>query len=99
MSKDTYFEMCEMLGSEPKEEEIPIEYNDLPDEVQEAIVVYNMLQDNWDTMNGQYLGKVLTGINDIFNIAGIDDKVTCFTILQILDSNRIELINKKKPTK
>lgn len=99
MSKDAYFEMCEMLGSEPIESEIPVEYEDLFDEVQEAIIVYNMLQDNFDTMNGLYLGKVLNGINDIFEIAQIEDKRTCFTVLQILDNARSKLINTKKPAK
>jgi hypothetical protein len=99
MTKDAYFEMCEMLGTSPKDEEIPVEYEDLPDEVQEAIVVYNMLQDNWDTMNGGYLGKVVSGINDIFNIAQVEDKQTCFNVIQILDNIRAKIINNKKPAK
>lgn len=85
-----------MLGTEPKEDEIPVEYEDLPDEVQEAIIVYNMLQDNWDGMNGIYLGKVLAGINDIFEIAKIEDKQTCFNIIQILDNIRAKIISDKK---
>lgn len=99
MTKESYFEMCEMLGTSPKDEEIPVEYEDLPDEVQEAIVVYNMLQDNWDTMNGGYLGKVVSGINDIFNIAQVEDKQTCFNVIQILDNIRAKIINNKKPAK
>lgn len=99
MTKDLYFEMCEMTGSNPIEEEIPIEYEDLPDEVQEAISVYNMLQDNWDGMNGLYLGKVLSGIGDILHIASVDDRQTCFSIIQIIDSIRSKIINDKKPAK
>jgi hypothetical protein len=99
MTKDTYYEMCEMMGSDPIESEIPVEFDDLIDEVQEALVVYNMLQDNWDTMNGMYLGKALAGINDILEIARIEDKSTCFTIIQILDSVRSEIIRNKKPAK
>lgn len=91
--------MCQLLGTEPKDEEIPVEFDDLPNEVQEAIVVYNMLQDNWDTMNGLYLGKVLTGIGDIFDIAEIEDRKTCFSIINILDSIRSKMINAKKPAK
>lgn len=91
--------MCEMLGSEPIESEIPIEFGDLPDEVQEAIYVYNMLQDNWDTMNGGYLGKNFAGVSDIFDIAQVDDKITTFRIIQILDHIRAKIINSKKPAK
>ena len=99
MTKESYLEMCELLGTEPVESEIPIEFEDLYDEVQEAITVYNMLQDSWDTMNGMYLGKVLNGIVDIFNIAEIEDRQTCYKIIQLLDSNRIRVINEKKPAK
>jgi hypothetical protein len=91
--------MCVMLGSEPIESEIPIEYDDLPEDVQEAILVYNMLQDNWDTMNGLYLGKYLGGIGEIFNIAQIEDKQTCFSIIQTIDQVRAKLINDRKPAK
>lgn len=61
--------------------------------------VYSMLQDNWDTFNGNYMGKVLSGIGDIFDIAGIEDRRTCFTVISIIDSIRAEIISNKKPTK
>jgi len=88
-----------MLGSDPVDSEIPVEFEDLPDDIQEAMSVYNMLQDNWDSMNGIYLGKVLSGISDIFDIAKVDDKQLCFSIIQLLDSIRGKLINDKKPAK
>lgn len=87
------------MGTEPIEEEIPIEYDDLPEDVQEAILAYNMLQDNWDTMNGYYLGKYLGGIGEILGIAQIEDKQTCFSIIQIIDQIRSKIINDKKPAK
>ncbi len=99
MTKESYFEMCELLGSEPIDSEIPLEYEDLAEDVQEAITVYNMLQDNWDTMNGLYLGKQFSGLTDIFEIAEIEDKRTCFRIIQILDSERAKIVNEKKPAK
>jgi hypothetical protein len=57
MSKDAYFEMCEMMGSEPKDEEIPIEFNDLPDVVQQALEIYGFLPDRWEGMSATFLGK------------------------------------------
>lgn len=95
MDRDQYFEMCEMMGTEPIEEEIPVEFGDLHDEVQEAFLVYNMLQDNWDSMNGVYLGKNFSGIYDIFHIMDIEDTKTCFAILGILDAQRSSMINTK----
>lgn len=99
MTKEAYFEMCDMLGTEPKEDEIPIEYDELYDEVQEAIHVYNMLQDSWDSMNGIYLGKVMNGIADILDIAQVEDRKTCYKIIQLLDYNRSKIVNTKKPAK
>ena len=99
MTKDSYFEMCEMISSEPKDSEIPVEFEDLYDEVQEALTVYNMLQDNWDTMNGVYMGKVLAGIDDLLSIAQVEDRQTCFTIIQVVDRVRSKLISDKKPTR
>lgn len=99
MTKDQYFEMCEMMKSEPIESEIPVEFEDLNEDIQYTIGVYNMLQDNWDTMNGTYLGKNLAGLTDIFRIMEVDDYRTCFYIIGILDKVRGEIINTKKPAK
>jgi hypothetical protein len=68
MTKDQYFEMCEMLGSEPSDSEIPVEFEDFPFEVQQAFNAYRMLRDEWDTMNGTYLGKSLIGVRDILEL-------------------------------
>jgi hypothetical protein len=95
MTKDRYFEMLEMLNSDPIESEIPVEFEDLYDEVQEAILVYNMLQDNWDSMNGVYLGKVLSGIKDIFDIMEVANAKSCYQIISVLDSHRGKILNKK----
>jgi hypothetical protein len=52
--------MCELLKSEPIEEEIPIEREDLNIDTQLAMSVYDKLQANWEGMSGQYLGKDLS---------------------------------------
>ena len=67
MTKESYFEMCEMMGSEPVESEIPVEFDDFPLEVQQAFNAYRMLRDEWDTMNGNYLGKSLIGVVSSFS--------------------------------
>lgn len=100
MTRDKYFEMCEMLGSDPIEEDIPIEFEDLHEEVQEALTIYNMLQDNWDTMNGVYLGKNMIGIKDIFDLMEVEYPRSIYFIISIIDKNRSNILNKKheKPT-
>lgn len=101
MTKERYYEMCEMLNKEPTDEDLPVEFEDLPAEVQEGMHVYNMLQDNWDTMNGVYLGKQRVGISEIFSILEVDDFKTTYHIVSIIDRIRGELINSKrqKPAK
>ena len=84
--------MCDMLGSEPLEEEIPVELADLPLEVQEAYRVYVLLNDNWDSFGGNYLGKNMSGLLDIMNILQIEDKITILNIIQILDRNRMNQV-------
>jgi hypothetical protein len=99
MTRHQYFEMCEMLQTEPLESEIPVEFEDLNEDVQYTISIYNMLQDNWDTMNGIYLGKSMAGISDIFNLMEVEDPKSCFFIIGIIDRVRSEIINAKKPSK
>jgi hypothetical protein len=88
MTKEQYFDMCEALGSEPLEEEIPVDFGDLPLDIQEAYTVYAVLQDQWEPMSGSYIGKSYTGLGDILNIYGIEDKRTTLIIIELLDRYR-----------
>lgn len=101
MTKDQYFEMCEALGSTPKDSEIPIDYEDLVDEVKDALRIYSNLQDNWDYFNGNYMGKNLVGLKDIFDLYDIDPRTRqpIFEYIQIIDRLRSKSIQDKKPKK
>jgi len=98
MTKDQYFEMCEMLGSEPLDSEIPVEFEDFPFEVQQAFNAYRMLRDEWDTMNGNYLGKSLIGVKDVLEATEIEQSEQKFIIMLIrmIDTVRSDEINNKK---
>lgn len=91
--------MCEMMGSEPIESEIPVDFEDLHLDVQEALGIYSTFKDEWDTMNGNYLGKNFTGISDIFDILEIpkEDRKTVFNLLKIIDEHRSKLLADTKP--
>jgi len=101
MTRDQYFEMCEMLGNEPNESEIPVEYDDLPLEVQDALRIYNTLQDNWDYMGGNYIGKNLQGIRDIFEMNDIEktDHKSIYELILQIDRIRAKQIHDSKPKK
>ena len=100
MTKDQYFEMCELLGSEPIDSEVPIEYNDLPLDVQEAFSVYKMLPDSWEYMYGSYTGKNYAGLGDILRILKVEDELTVLNLLELLDRKRkkaIEMMKESAP--
>ena len=99
MSKDAYFEMCEMLGSEPIEEEIPVDFSDLPVTAQQAFGIYSKLRDEWDYMNGTYLGKSYAGILDILTLleVPVEDRKTMFELITIIDEHRSKAIAANKP--
>lgn len=98
MTKEQYFEMCETLGTEPVAEQIPVEVEDMPLEVQEAFEVYKILRDDWDSVGGNYLGKSFIGIVDIFNLLDIpkQEHKGMLMLLKLIDSVRQEEIAKKK---
>lgn len=98
MTKDQYFEMCEMMGNEPIESEVPVEFEDLHLEVQQALNAYRMLRDEWDTMNGHYLGKSLIGVKDVLEATEIEpaDQKFIIMLIRIIDAVRSDEINSKK---
>lgn len=91
--------MCEMMGSEPIEDEMPVEFDDLYTDVQQALGIYYKLKDEWDTMNGNYLGKNYAGILDIFDVLEVptEDVRTMFDLIGIIDEHRSKVIREKKP--
>lgn len=101
MTKQQYFEMCEALGTNPVESEIPVELSDFPIEIQTAITIWFSLPDNIDTFNDGYYGKHLTGITEILQIYNVDSKDWKFMyqVIQRINSIKIERYNKKKSAK
>lgn len=97
MTKDSYFEMCELLGSEPIEEEIPVELDDFPDLVQQCFYIYSMLADTWDPMGGNYLGKNYQIVFELLHLYKIEDAEALLTLefLNDMDQIRGEIIGEK----
>jgi hypothetical protein len=89
------------MGSEPIEDEIPVEYDDLFVDVQEAMGIYSKLRDEWDTMNGIYLGKSYVGLTDIFEMLEVpkEDWRTMYELINIIDKHRSKIIKDSKPSK
>ena len=47
MSQDQYIDMCEQMGWEIDESQMPVEPSTLAYEVQQALLVLNVLPDKW----------------------------------------------------
>ncbi len=101
MTKDAYFEMCEALGSEPIEDEIPVEHSDLHTEVQEAFSIYNKLRDDWDYMGGNYIGKNISNLLDMFTLLEIpkEDRLQLYELIILIDSFRSKSVAASKKAK
>ena len=97
MSKESYFEMCEALGSEPIPEEIPVDSTDLAYETILAIECYGMLTENWSGM-GSYLGKDLSGLLSIMELKEVNynDREYTMSIIMLIDQLVSEDIARKQ---
>jgi hypothetical protein len=98
MTKDQYYEMCEVLGTSPVEDEVPVEFDDFPPEVQNAFELYQVLQDVWEGMSGTYMGKNMSGINDLFTIYHVpqDEKRFILELIALIDSERVRQLSEKR---
>ena len=97
MTKEQYFEVCEMMGTEPVESEIPIEIEDFPELVIQCFLRYRILPDIWDTMNGNYLGKDYSLIFSLFKLYNLDEceHLLAIGFLQEMDVCRGKIISEK----
>lgn len=96
MTKDTYYDMCESMNSDPIDEEIPVEFQDFPFEVQLALEIYSLLPTMWDTEHGFYLGRRLEIMPYLFRLHNVEDEKEALCIILIADEINKEIINKKQ---
>ena len=94
MNAERYFELCEQMGKEPKEDEIPIDFNDLPDIVQEALNCFNCLGDKVVPDIG-YIGKDYTNLCYFTKGYNDDEQVLFLEILTWLDDKAIKKSTEK----
>ena len=99
VTKEMYFEICEQMGNNPIEDEIPVEIDDFPDEIQEAMNIYFRLRDDWDGFSGTYMGKNFTGLADILDIYQIskENRQDLLDWIFVIDRVRSKCIADSKP--
>jgi hypothetical protein len=82
MNIEQYLQMCEQMGWEPKDEEIPKDPGDLSYNVQCALVLFNSLPDMYAGMSGAWIGKDYSGLKSIMDIYQMDNPKQIFTLLK-----------------
>lgn len=99
MTKSVYLEMCEQLGTAPKDNEIPVELEDMPSQVQTAFRLYYQITDRWDYMSGEYIGKDYSELPIVFKLYNVDedDKQVTYELLRMIDNVRAKEIANSKP--
>lgn len=83
MTQDQYIDMCEQMGWEINEEEIPKDPSVFSVQVQQALMLLNILPDKWEGMSGTWMGKDYAGLEAIMNIYEIDDRREVFDLVQV----------------
>ena len=78
--------MCEQMGWEPKEEDLPQDGSNLSLECQQALTILNALPDTWEGMNGTWLGKVYSGLSAVMDIYDVESRREVFELLKEAES-------------
>jgi hypothetical protein len=78
--------MCEQMGWEPTEDDMPLDPGTFEIEAQQALILLNSLPDKWDGMSGTWMGKDYSGLSAILDIYEVEDRRQVFELLQIAES-------------
>ena len=89
MTRERYLEMCDQLGKEPVESEIPPDWLDFPPTIQNALNTFNALGDRYIPDLG-FMGKDYTNLPYYMEIYEVTDNEYFLDILSWLDSRAIE---------
>ena len=89
MTRERYFKMCEQLGQEPNEDEIPPDWEDFPEIVVFAMNTFHSLGD-FILPDIGYLGKDYTNLPYYIQIYDIQDIELFLEILTTLESRAVK---------
>ena len=89
MTRERYLKMCDQLGQEPDEDEIPPAWEDFPEVVLDALNTFNCLGDRMYPEIG-YMGKDFTNLPFYIDMHGIEDTELFLEILIYLESRAIK---------
>lgn len=84
------------MGREPVEEHMPVDPSDLSIESQQALLVFSVLPDKIEGMNGIWLGKDYSGIGDIFDFYEIENRREVFELLGYIIRKHSDFYEKRR---
>jgi len=69
----------------------------MPDIAQLSLTIYETLRDDWDYMGGNYIGKSLLNIFQVFTLYDLpkEDHMLVYKIINIIDNERRAIIRAK----
>ena len=94
MTRDRYLEMCDQLGKEPVEDEIPPDWEDFPEIAVDAIRAFGGLGDRIYPEIG-YMGKDFTNLPYYIKAYEVEDIELFLEILTFLESRAIDQSQKQ----
>ena len=96
MNPEQYIEMCEQMGWEVDESQIPKDPSTFSFEVQQALTLFNVLPDIIEGMNGLWLGKNYSGLSDIMDIYNVINKREVFELLKVAEGEASKFYSQKR---
>lgn len=91
--------MCEQLGEEPNPELLPPDPSEFSVLASKALILLDILPDNWEGFGGNWLGKNYSGLIDIMDICEItkEERKDVLELLKVCENELFKLYaNKKK---
>jgi len=95
ITKEKYFEICEVTNSEVEPDKIPIDFSDLLIDTQVAMAIVQMLPDKWDGASGSYQGKDLSILPFLVEVYEIENKLDIVSLITIIINKSSVITNDK----
>jgi len=101
LTKERYIESCEITGSTPIEEEMPVDETELTFDLLRVLQVYRLLKSTMDSFSGVYTGKDLSLLDYLFNLYEVpkDLQLIYLEYIIIIDEDNISYYASKSNKK
>jgi hypothetical protein len=74
-----------------------VEFEDMPDLAQLSLTIYETLRDEWDYMGGNYIGKSLLNLFQVFKLYDVpkEEHILVYKIISTIDNERRSILRAK----